>query len=84
MHYILIERQELPLVIIGPYLTEEEAGAALESSLMVESIVEVDAVDAFLIDEEAFSRFSRKDEETLEIFEVDRNNRHFFAPEETL
>lgn len=71
-HWIRIERQRGADLLVGPYLSEHEAEAALEESMLIDGFCEDDCLDAYLVHE---SDRAGSDEEVL----IDRADPNHFG-----
>ena len=76
-HYVIIERSEGKPFAIGPYKDEDEAGDAMDLSLLIEGLVEDDALDCYL----GYLDLDMARKEFLAIL-IDVDNPDHFAPQE--
>lgn len=80
MYYIFIDRQHAPTLVVGPYKNGDEAVLAMESSLVIDELVEIDCLDCYVSDQKEYDELSPDENEC--VIHVQENNPDFFGYED--
>lgn len=78
-HWVFIEREDGPHLVVGPYPDEPTAYASMTESLLIDSFCQEDATDCFLIPAEEIEEAVAGDEYELVIIDPNDGD-HLVAP----